>query len=254
MDPYPERTQGHPAIPIAIIVGFAMVAITIFLTGKDDPAPLSVPPPADSEQTVPNTTVRPLDTTDYVKGNPNAPIVIIEYSDYDCPFCKQYHDTLTSIMNEYGVTGKVAWVYRQFPLAQLHPNAPRISEAALCVGSLGGSTAFWSFTDNIFLNRAPDEQTNMVALEGYAIEAGVDAQKYRECLLKGDTTDEVEKSVAEALALGARGTPYTVITVGSEQAVVNGAQPYEVVKGIIDTLVSQLEGTYTSTTTTTSIE
>lgn len=251
MDPYREPTQGHPAIPIAIIIGFAMVAITIFLTGNNDSRPLSVPPVSETEQIVPNTTVRPLDATDYVKGNPNAPIVIIEYSDYDCPFCKQYHETLTQIINEYGVSGKVAWVYRQFPLAQLHPNAPKISEAALCVGSLGGTNAFWSFTDNIFINRALDEQTNMVALEGYATEAGVNAQAYRECLLKGDMREAVEQSVAEALALGARGTPYTIITVGSEQAVVNGAQPYEVVKGIIDTLISQLDGTYTSTTTPT---
>ena len=60
---------------------------------------------------------------------------------------------MNQIMDEYGVTGKVAWVYRQFPLDQLHPNASRISQAALCVGELGGSDAFFTFSDLIFDRR-----------------------------------------------------------------------------------------------------
>jgi protein-disulfide isomerase len=236
---YSSSSKSHPAVPIAIVLGFAMIALAIFLTGGKEPAPVT----DSTEATVAKGTVRAVDPTDYVRGNPNAPIVMIEYSDYDCPFCKQYHETLNQIMNEYGVTGKVAWVYRQFPLPQLHPNAPEISEAALCVGSLGGSTAFWTFTDKIFQERAIDEQTNMVKLPEYASDAGVDKGAYQSCLSTNQMEEQVKASIAEALDLGAVGTPYTIMIVGNEQAIVNGAQSYEVVKSIIDNLLGQLEGT-----------
>lgn len=243
---YSSTPKSHPAVPIAIVVGFALIALAIFFTGDKsaDPAPAVT---SDGEPIVASGTVRPVDQTDYVRGNPNAPIVMIEYSDYDCPFCKQYHDTLNQIMNEYGVSGKVAWVYRQFPLPQLHPNAPKISEAALCVGNLGGSTAFWTFTDKVFQERAINEQTNMVKLTEYAQDAGVDMGAYQTCLSTNQMEETVKTSVEEALALGAVGTPYTVLIVGNEQAIVNGAQSYEVVKSIIDNLLGQLEGTVDTT-------
>jgi protein-disulfide isomerase len=238
---YSSSPKSHPAVPIAIVLGFAMIALAVFLTGGKEPAPAAGTEPVDT--TVAKGAVRAVDQTDYVRGNPNAPIVMIEYSDYDCPFCKQYHETLNQIMNEYGVTGKVAWVYRQFPLPQLHPNAPEISEAALCVGSLGGSTAFWTFTDKIFQERAIDEQTNMVKLPEYAADAGVDKGAYQTCVSTNQMEEQVKASITEALDLGAVGTPYTILIVGNEQAIVNGAQSYEVVKSIIDNLLGQLEGT-----------
>lgn len=242
---YSSSPKSHPAVPFAIVFGFAMIAIAIFLTGGKEPA---AAPGEDAEQTATaKGTVRAVDGTDYVRGNPNAPIVMIEYSDYDCPFCKQYHETLNQIMNEYGVTGKVAWVYRQFPLPQLHPNAPEISEAALCVGSLGGSTAFWTFTDKIFQERSIEEQTNMVKLPDYAVDAGVEKGAYQACVSSNQMEEPVKASITEALDLGAVGTPYTVMIVGNEQAIVNGAQSYEVVKSIIDNLLGQLEGTVDTT-------
>jgi protein-disulfide isomerase len=250
MDPdYSSTPKSHPAVPIAIVVGFAMIALAIFFTADKAAAPEQV---TESEGTeVANGTVRAVDDTDYVRGNPNAPILMIEYSDYDCPFCKQYHATLNKIMNEYGVSGKVAWVYRQFPLPQLHPNAPEISEAALCVGSLGGSTAFWKFTDMIFEERTLEEQTNMVKLPDYAVEAGVEKGAYMNCLSSNQMEEKVKSQTDEALELGAIGTPYTVLIVGNEQAIVSGAQSYEVVKSIIDNLLGQLTGTVSTETTPT---
>ncbi|MEK7462481.1 MAG: thioredoxin domain-containing protein [Patescibacteria group bacterium] len=241
MDPYRETPRSHPAVPIAIVIGFSLVALAIFFTGKGDTDSEQIPTNI-SEEDIISGIVRTVDETDYIKGNPNAPILMIEYSDYDCPFCKQYHETLTQIMNEYGITGRVAWVYRQFPLEQLHPNSPKISEAALCVGSLGGSAAFWKFTDAIFASRELEEPTNMITLPDFATEAGVDKAAYQACVSSGQMKDAVKASTEEVLGLGAKGTPYTVLVVGSEQAVVNGAQPYDVVKSIIDNLISQLDG------------
>ncbi len=237
------KPQTHPAIPIAIVVGFAMIALAVFFTaGKNVPAGAPMPEDGSSSKTT-NSTPKPVDGSDYIRGNPNAPILIIEYGDYDCPFCKQYHATLNQIMDEYGVTGRVAWVYRQYPIGQLHPNSPNVSEAALCVGSLGGNDAFWKFTDMIFENREIDEPTNPVKLPDYATEIGISKEEYYACLDTNKTEEALKKSIEDAFNIGARGTPYTVITVGNEQAVVNGAQSYEVVKSILDNLIRQLDGT-----------
>jgi protein-disulfide isomerase len=238
------QPRSSIAIPVAIVFGFALIAIAIFFTADRAVAPAAVvQQDTATENQVLSSTPRPVDETDYIKGNPNAPILVIEYSDYDCPFCKQYHNTMNQIMDEYGVTGKVAWVYRQFPIAQLHPNSPRISEAALCVGELGGNDAFWTFTDLVFEEREANEATNVARIPDYVAAAGVDAAAHAACLSSGQKAEAVTASVEDAFNIGARGTPYTVVMVGNEQAVINGAQSYETVKSIVDNLIGQLEGT-----------
>ncbi len=240
-------TQSSPAIPIAIICGFAMIALAIFITNKNSASETSAAINQNSTEVVDNTP-RPVDATDYIRGNPNAPILMVEYSDYDCPFCKQYHATMNQIMDEYGVTGQLAWAYRQFPLAQLHPNSPKISEAALCVGDIGGNEAFWKFTDLVFERREIDEQTNITRLPEYAEASGITKSDYTECMNGGRMQEEVLAGIEDAFNSGARGTPYTVLMVGNQQAVISGAQPYDVVKGIVENLIDQLEGSFDTET------
>lgn len=235
------------AIPLAIMFGFAMIAIAIFFTADKATAPTSDEVAGQNTDTL-SSTPKPVTAEDYIRGNPNAPILIIEYSDYDCPFCKQYHVTLNRIIDEYGLTGKVAWVYRQFPIAQLHPNSPKVSQAALCVGQLGGNDAFWTFTDMIFEEREIDEATNVVRIPDYVEAAGVEQEAYISCMDSGQTVAKVESSVEDAFNIGARGTPYTVLVVGNQQAVINGAQPYETVRDIVENLIGQLEGTVSTET------
>jgi len=246
----PTQQQTSPAVPIAIICGFAMIAIAIFFTNQGgNSAPtseLAINSAGEVDESLSDGTPRVVDETDYILGNPNAPIVMIEYSDYDCPFCKAYHETMHQIMDEYGVTGRVAWEYRQFPLAQLHPNAPRISEAALCVGDIGGNDAFWTFSDTIFDSRDITEPTNVTRLLQYAQEAGVSSEEYISCMEEGRMKAAVEDSIRDGFDAGARGTPHTVLIVGNQQAVISGAQPYETVKGIIENLIDQLDGNFDS--------
>lgn len=236
-------SKNSIALPVAIIFGFGLIALAIYFTAGGRETSVVAPPTA-SDTTVTSSTPRQIDGTDYIRGNPNAPILMVEYSDYDCPFCKQYHETLSQIMDEYGVSGKVAWVYRQFPISQLHPNSPKISEAALCVGDIGGNDAFWKFTDLVFQERELEEPTNVIKLPEYAIEAGVTREQYTACLDSKRMQEKVVASVTEAFNIGARGTPYTVLIVGNQQAVINGAQPYDIVKSIIDNLLQQLDGTF----------
>ncbi|MEY2664919.1 MAG: hypothetical protein RLZZ480_24 [Candidatus Parcubacteria bacterium] len=242
MEPTNTEQKHHPAIPIAIIVGFAMIALAVFFTAsKYSSSTPPMPEDGSSSKTV-NSTPRQIDSSDYIRGNPNAQILIVEYGDYDCPFCKQYHEALSQIMDEFGVGGRVAWVYRQYPIAQLHPNSPNVSKAALCVGSVGGNEAFWKFTDMIFENRDIEEPTNPVKLPEYAEAAGVSKEAYLACLDSNKMEEPLKRDIEDAFNIGARGTPYTVVMVGNEQAVINGAQSFDIVKSIIENLLRQLDG------------
>jgi protein-disulfide isomerase len=95
-----------------------------------------------------NAEIEPVSATDHILGDPNAEIVIVEYSDLGCPFCKIFHATMHEIVDEY--EGKVAWVYRHYPIKELHPIAPEAAEASECVAELGGNAKFWEYIDEIF--------------------------------------------------------------------------------------------------------
>jgi protein-disulfide isomerase len=91
----------------------------------------------------------PVTEKDHIFGNPQAEMVIVEYSDLECPFCKRFHETMIQIMSEYGKEGKVAWVYRHFPLDAIHSKARREAEAVECAGELGGNDKFWAYVNKL---------------------------------------------------------------------------------------------------------
>lgn len=244
----PARTLGKNSIliPIAILLGFGMVAAAIFFSGGqteyvvDNSESDNRVQPTDSGDPE---NVNPVTEDDWIRGNPNAPIQIVEYSDYDCPFCKNFHDTMKQIMDEYGTSGQVSWVYRHFPLTQLHPNAPRIALAAECVGNLAGNDGFWQFSDLVFDERGTNEPTNITRLEEFAVTSGADATAFNTCMENEEYMDDVQADFENAVAVGGRGTPHSIVIVGDQTGVINGAQPYSSVKQIVDNLLAQLEGT-----------
>jgi protein-disulfide isomerase len=245
--PTPSRGQSV-AIPIAIIIGFGLIAAAIFFSGNQA-GPTETTTVEDGDRVVDTgqdeanpSAISPVTEDDHIRGNPNAPILIVEYSDFDCPFCKNFHETMNRIMDEYGPTGEVAWVYRHFPLQNLHPAAPRIAVASECVAELGGNDAFWTFSDLIFGERGLNEPTNVARLGEFAETAGVSADEMNACLDAGSRQGDVEADFNNGLAIGARGTPHSVMLAGGEYVVINGAQPYEYVKGLIDTTLAALSG------------
>ncbi len=231
------------AVPIAIVIAAGLIAGAIYLSGGKTPT-APVAGTAGTEET--ETTFRPVDDTDHIRGNPNAPILLVEYSDYDCPFCKNFDDTMQQIMREYGETGKVAWVYRHMPLEQLHPNASKIAEAAECVAKLGGNAAFWKFSDRVFAEKTNRDFTVMSRITEYATDAGVDSDAFQNCYASGEMADKVANSIQEGFDAGVRGTPHTFVIVGNDKTSINGAQPYSVVKQIIDNILEQVEGSPTA--------
>lgn len=242
-----ENKSKSFAIPVAIIVGFALIAAAIFFSGssKGGGAEVTVPNADDvAEDAIAQPSpenINPVTEDDHIRGNPNAQIMLVEYSDFDCPFCKNFYETMGKIMDEYGADGRVAWVHRSFPLEQLHPNAPAIAQGAECVAKLGGNDAFWTFSDLVYGERGTNEQTDPLKIPDFVAQAGVDVDSFNACMESGETKGAVEEDFNNAVSIGARGTPYTVVMVGDQKGVINGAQPYEVVKGIVDDLIAQLD-------------
>ena len=231
------------AIPAAIVIAAGLIAGAIYLNGVKGPSqPLDFSGGTKDDAAPSEPVIKQVNKDDHIRGNPNAPIMLVEYSDFDCPFCKQYHETMNRIVNEYGPSGKVAWVYRHFPLEQLHPNAPKLAEASECAAELGGAPAFWKFADLVFGERATNAQTDITKLPDFAAQAGVDKAAFESCLASGKYAEKIEASIKEAVAAGGRGTPHTLVLVGEQSGVINGAQPYEAVKGIVDNLIRQMEG------------
>jgi len=213
-------------IPLSVIIAGVLIGGAVYFKGKTAPTPTDTNEPADIA-------IAPLSADDHVLGNPNAPVVLIEFSDVDCPFCKTFDVTMRRIMDEYGPDSKVAWVYRHFPLDQLHPEARLKAESSECVAELAGNDAFWNYLGALF-----ERDETGADLSARAAEFGVDTAAFDACVASKKYADAVQDEVDAALAAGGRGTPYT-IAIGPDgtKIPINGAQPYDVVKQVIDTLL-----------------
>lgn len=177
---------------------------------------------------------------DYIRGNQNAEIFIIEYSDTECPFCKQFHSTMKQIFNEYGNGGRVAWVYRHFPLEQLHKKARQEALALECVGELGGTEKFWQYTDKIYEITPSNDGLDLAELPKIASSINLDVKAFNECLNSGRHNSRVNEDLQNAIEIGGRGTPWSIIiTKEGDVYPLSGAQPYEVIKNLIDNLLKK---------------
>ena len=183
--------------------------------------------------------VKPVDGEDHILGDPGALVKLVEFSDFECPFCKRVHPTLKRIMAEYGETGKVAWVYRHFPLDSLHKKARKEAQASECANELGGNDAFWAYTDRLFEITPSNDRLDLSLLPKIAEEIGLDRDTFEACL-EGDArggkyADHIESDVQDAIASGGTGTPYIVVIAPNGEAFpINGAQPYSAFKSIIE--------------------
>jgi protein-disulfide isomerase len=143
-------------IPAAILIAGLFVAGALYFSGTGySPVPVvnngDIQPVAQAPEPTGSTdAVRPVTSEDHIKGNPDAPIKIVEYSDFDCPFCGRFHETMNQVMAQYGESGDVNWTYRHFPLDQIHPQARPLAIASECVAELGGNEKFWEFSNIMF--------------------------------------------------------------------------------------------------------
>lgn len=220
-------------IPLAIVVAGVLVAGAIYFGDAK--------PTADNPQpTTQNNTeaeIIPLNDKDHILGDKNAPIVIIEYSDLECPFCKIFHETMKQVIKDYD--GKVAWVYRHFPIPELHSKAIREAVATECAAELGGNEMFWQYTDRIYEITNSNNSLDLAQLPKIAKDLGLNVEAFNQCLESDKYTTAIENSMKEAVQAGAQGTPFSLILKGNKKITINGAEPITMVKAKINALLNE---------------
>lgn len=231
-----ESRTNNLGIPVAIVIAGAFIAGALYFGGgTSGNVAANAPQPQAVVESATLDEMRAISADDHVRGDPNAPVKIVEYSDFECPFCKRFHFTMQEIVKEYD--GKVAWVYRQFPLDQLHSKARKEAVASECAAEQGGNEAFWKFADRFFELTPSNDQTDIATvLPQIAKEIGLDVGKFNTCLTSGKYDERIEKDVQNAAATGGQGTPWSiVIGPNGKKYPLSGAQPIENVQTLIET-------------------
>lgn len=210
---------------IMFVIGF-FVLLGLYLSDSDYSF-------ADNKPEIVNTnngnnnapaSIRGIQKDDHIRGNEKAKIVLMEYSDFQCPYCTNAHGTFQQIMTEYG--DDVAWVYRHFPLDSIHPYARKTAEASECAAD---QDMFWEFADTVFADNSVLNQ-GVDGIKQVASSIGLNMNKFNSCLDSGKYTDKVNTDYQEGIANGVTGTPATFVN----GQLVKGAVPFETFKQIID--------------------
>ncbi len=239
-----EIENKNYAVPVAIVIAGIIIAGAVLLsnfgnsssgdkqnTRLDDQA---------SQASVSVEKIKPVNESDHILGNPNADVIIVEFSDTECPFCKRFHLTMKKIIDEYGKDGKVAWVYRHFPIDQLHSKARKEAQATECAAEIGGNTAFWKYLNRIFEITPANDGLDLTKLPEIAEYVGLDLAEFEECLTSDKYADKIESQVQDAIASGAQGTPYSIaIAPNGEKVVISGAQSYEFIKTVVEIMLNE---------------
>jgi protein-disulfide isomerase len=199
--------------------------------GNDAPAPNPAPNGLLTEEQV--KAIPEVTDSDHIRGPKDAKVLFIEYSDLECPFCKRFHPDVVRLMEEYD--GKIAWVYRHFPLDMLHSKARVEAQATECAADQGGEVAFWNLTDKIYEVTPANNGLELDQLPKLAEEVGLDSAKLQECIDAEKFADKVESDYQSGLKAGVNGTPGNfIITTSGKGWSIPGALPYETLKQNVD--------------------
>lgn len=224
-------------ITAALILGISHVVYGFVVTQKAPAAPVTM------------FTGKPIDQTDHIEGNATSDVVVVEYSDPECPFCIQFHPTFKQIRNDNG--DKVAFVYRHFPLTQIHPHAFNESKAIFCAGSVGGDAKFYAYIDALYGYKFPKQtaanpspQLPTTGKEDIARGVDIDPLLFAACMNNDSTSVAVDASTNDGIQAGVQGTPSTFVLKKTKKgyeviAMVDGARPREYLQAAIDEALSR---------------
>jgi len=167
-----------------------------------------------------------------ILGDKNAKVTVVEFSDFQCPFCKSlWNDTLPQLKKEYIDTGKIKFAYRHYPLDAIHPNAQKAAESSECANEQGN---FWDYHDQLFENQSEwegqSEDEALSSFVSYADSIGLNGVSLKTCVESGKFADAVKKDVDAGTAAGVNGTPATFVN----GILVSGAVPFSTFKSTID--------------------
>ena len=221
-------------IPVAIMAAGIFIAGAVVYGPVLREGGVSTKSPSAGTPSVPGVPVEvQVADQDHIRGNVAAPVTIVEFSDLECPFCKSFHPTMQRALSEYG--DKVRWVYKHFPLEQLHPKAAKEAEAAECAGELGGNEKFWEYVDRVFEVTPSNNGLDIALLPQIAEGIGLDRIRFEQCLNSGKYADRVEQDYQDGVQVGVNGTPASFVNGVS----VSGAVPYETLKAAIEAALKQ---------------
>ena len=212
--------KNHNQIAGAIIIAGVLIAGAILIKGKTTVNPTVVANKPDLSAIK----FKAVSPDEHIKGNQNAKVVIVEYSDLECPFCKVFDGTMKQVMQQYG--DKITWVYRQYPIDQLHPKSRKESEASECAWEQGGNDMFWKYIDKIFAITPSNNKLDPAELPKIAKDLGLDVTAFNTCLSSGKYTQKVQASIDDGSSVGVNGTPSSfILKNGKLFDTINGAYP-----------------------------
>jgi protein-disulfide isomerase len=218
-------------ILLMFVIGF-FILLGLYLNNPesfDSNEPVVVNPGNNNPSGNPtvNVNIRDIQKDEAVRGDKDAKVTLIEYSDFQCPYCTTAHTSLQQVADEYG--DQVAWVYRHFPLDSLHPYARKTAEGSECAND---QDKFWEFADKVFEDNSVLQQ-GVTGIKQIASSIGLNMNKFNSCLDSGKYTDKVNEDYQEGIANGVTGTPATFVN----GQIVKGAVPFETFKQIIDSIL-----------------
>ncbi len=218
----PKKLEFSPSVSI-LLAGALIAGAIIFVNLHPSSAV------AEGEGALPgNTSVPAPSADDHIIGSPDAPIVLIEYSDFQCVYCSMVYPTIKKIVEES--QGQIAWVMRNLPLDTIHPEARPAGLAAECIAEQLGNEGWWAFTDDMFANQEGMNNVRYLTLAGTL---GADTAKYMSCVSSKKYNQKLDDQSAEAQVAGAQGTPYTVVYGHGAQVPLSGALPEAQFRAVI---------------------
>ncbi|MFA6254210.1 MAG: thioredoxin domain-containing protein [Candidatus Paceibacterota bacterium] len=256
-----NENRSSLAVPIAIIVCILIIIGAFYYQSQNPGKPASNQTasstvPAELSQILPPAEnidmakFRSVDATDKIRGSANAPIKLVVYTDLECPACKYFHTQLKTLEGRYVPEGTVAIIYRDFPLDSLHSKSRTESLAAECVNETGGLEKYWQFVDKIFEITPSNNGLDLAKLGETAKALGIDTKTFDACVASKKYADKIQKSVDEALALGAQGTPFFVLVTPNQNIPVFGGIPADRLAAAFDLLLGKTSDSPASASTT----
>lgn len=226
-----HKKKSELTTPTAIIIGSIILAVSHIVYG------IIVGPSNMQPQTL--FAGAPITEKDFPTGNLKSDVVVLEYSDTECPFCARLFTTMSQIQTEY--KDKVTFAYRHFPLTQIHPNAFAEAQAIECVGDQLGAIKRREYIDQMFQYKISNNSMTLPknGKEDLAKNFGINVEAFRSCLADKKSADTVAAGIQDGVAAGVTGTPATIILKrdGDDYevfALIEGAREYEYFKAALD--------------------